>query len=85
MEIVKGCVVTCVTLGLLGVNSVTLIAIIRCKEMREEITTPLLLQMFIMDFLQGMYMCTSETAADLHKSDWCKLIIIPMHLFKLNY
>ena len=51
---VKSVVLTVLTLGMVSINSVSLVAVLRSKYLRQQHSTPFLVSHFVADLLQGV-------------------------------
>ena len=79
LEITKDLTVTLVTVGVLLINPLTIIGILRSKKLQKEIMTPILVSVFVADFLQGIFLGIISTYIS-----WANIIKPPIWLVRTH-
>ena len=83
LELVKNLTVTLVTGGLLIINPLTIIAILCSRKIRNDSITPVLVSIFMTDFLQGIFLGIISTYLSWMNIIKPALWIIRFHSFYL--
>ena len=81
LEMIKNLTVTLVTSGVLIINPLTIIGILCSKKLRSDSMTPVLVSVFMADFLQGIFLGIISTYLSWRHITKPALWIIRFHSF----